>query len=1025
MKRNIAKLLGIGMVFIITIVGTSTARLFSQGEVESENGQVWKALATLNRVYLRRSGVEQQLLMARRATRNKGSKNWLLAPQVFGQLSAGGQQAVLRMNGIVPVAETSATAQIQQENPLPQIDNGDNLRVNDPGIDNLGRVQSESSIAVNGNNVIISFNDSGGVELQGNMLIANISGYAFSTNGGNTFTHKRIPLLPNSENGGDGVVEFGPNGEIYYAMLTLIGSKSIIGVAKSIDNGATFTTPVDASTTAGNTEDFQDKEWLTVDKGSSSSFKGNVYVSWTDFTNRGSFINFSRSTNNGTSFEPPITLSPKDDTFAVQGSMPVTAPNGDIYVFYLDSRSGIGINSVKSTDGGKTFTAPRKITTFIPIRPMTGGSGVRTNSFPSVAVDKNGSIHLTYAAVSPNAVGDRSDIFYILSTDGGNNFSTPRKLNDDGTTTAQFLPTIAATADGKVGVKWWDRRNDPINNSLTDVYMAISTNGGKTFGKNFRITNHNWVFGPNSLNSYHGDYDDIDTDGTDFYLCWSDERGLDPDVYFTKVPVSRDANQVDFNVSVKKPFDSVIAGSAAQFEFNTDSVNSFSGNVTLSATPAINGLSYNFDSAMVAVGQPARLTISTTAAVRPGTYLISVAATGSGLTRMTQLRLSIYGADRTIGLPVNATHSNGFSDAGSGNLQVDTKGTIHFTFNDDTATPRTGGIFYSQSVDGGKTYTNQVKVSKEGAFFINPTLTLDAVGNIYIVWSSLGSISFSKSMDGGKTFSAPLVVSLDTQFSLAPAIAIDKKGNILVTYDDVITGVLFALRSTDGGKTFSTPVQVSKNGENVSTGIVFNEANPVAFDSKGNAYIVYVVTDDDGFSNPVVKMVSFKNGKKFKLRKPKIIASERNSPHIAIDNEDNIYIAFIDINVGNVGIVKSINLGKLFSTETIIPAAENEFVIFAPYVILDAKGTVNIVWGQTQFRYDSTRNNGNSDDVFLARSMDGGKTFSQPINLSGNSGVSSLPSGGVNSNGKLFITWQDDSLANSELFVVSLPTIQQ
>ena len=52
---------------------------------------------------------------------------------------------------------------------------------------------------------------------------------------------------------------------------------------------------------------------------------------------------------------------------------------------------------------------------------------------------------------------------------GGNTFSRPLRLNDDNTTTAQFLPSITAAPDGTIAAKWWDRRNDLVNDSLTDV----------------------------------------------------------------------------------------------------------------------------------------------------------------------------------------------------------------------------------------------------------------------------------------------------------------------------------------------------------------------------------------------------------------------------------------------------------------------------------------------------------------------------------------------------------------------------
>src|SRR5262249_14338125 len=154
-----------------------------------------------------------------------------------------------------------------------------------------------TSIAVNGSTIIISFNE------------FDFNGYSLSTDSGTTWSHRRTPDPSGGFNLGDGVVAFGPGGECYYAGLAFVPSgsstKSIVGVAKSTNGGASFSTPFDASTTASNTADFQDKEWIAVDK-SNSAFRGNVYVSWTDFTqSNGSFISLSRSTNGGATFEAP------------------------------------------------------------------------------------------------------------------------------------------------------------------------------------------------------------------------------------------------------------------------------------------------------------------------------------------------------------------------------------------------------------------------------------------------------------------------------------------------------------------------------------------------------------------------------------------------------------------------------------------------------------------------------------------------------------------------------------------------
>src|SRR5258707_219973 len=85
--------------------------------------------------------------------------------------------------------------------------------------------------------------------------------------------------------------------------------------------------------------------------------------------------------------------------------------------------------------------------------------------------------------------------------------------------------------------------NRPTADSLNDDYMRISHDGGASFGKNFRVTSHNWSFGsiePGFAGGYHGDYDGIAADGSNFCLSWSDERNNEADAFFSQVPTVRD-----------------------------------------------------------------------------------------------------------------------------------------------------------------------------------------------------------------------------------------------------------------------------------------------------------------------------------------------------------------------------------------------------------------------------------------------------------------------------------------------------
>ncbi len=895
---------------------------------------------------------------------------------------------------------------------------GQNVRVNNPSADVDGHTNSESSVAARDSRVIVGFNDANLV--QG-------SGYGLSVDGGSTFQHGSLPELPGGQNLGHPAVAFGPNGEMYYATLaTASDGASVISACVSTDTAVSWTC-AEASTTAANVYDTQDQNGLAVDN-SSSKFRGNVYVSWTDFSTLygGAFILVARSADGGRSFGTAQALSALDGSQVVQDSSIAIGPNGEVFVSYRDGHlGGTGITLTKSVDGGVTFSTPKAAVLFTPVASMlTGGNGVRAESFPATVVDRNGTWHLVYAAVSPGQAVDRSDIFYVRSTDGGINFSAPVRLNDDATATSQWSPSIAATEDGRVAVKWWDRRNDPANDSLTDVYMTVSADGGVTFGRNVRVTDHNWVFGPSALGSYHGDYDGLAGDSGNFHLSWSDERGSDPDVYYAFFPSTVTAGP-DFNVSARQVYASVRGGESATFDLVTSAVNGFSGALSLSVSPPVSGvtsnLSFAFSSTNVAAGQPSRLTVSASLATPPGTYLLAIAAAGPASTRQTNVRLNVQPSARAASLPLNVSRSPGFT-ALAGPPRIDSAGTIHLVHDDDTQNVTGDDVVYRRSTDRGITWSVPLKVSANAAAATSGVLALDAAGNPYVAYTSqngsTGEIWVTRSTDHGATFQPPARVSVAGRNADLPAIAVDANRNVVVAFfdQDPTSGLLAvnAVRSVDGGATFGT-MQPLLNENSI------NPLQPLslAFDSKGAAYLVWTTSAVTSGPVSTCRMAIAPSGTTFSVRKT---VSETGvdafAPRVAVDKSDAVYLTFYNRYSTATGlnrevmVRKSTDGGSTFSTP--VNVSNNDGQSMFPFLAADARSGVSIVW-QDDSGNDQT-------DVFYAHSADGGKTFGAPLNLSANPGVSTNPAGVVDALGNLLVMWTDDSAANTEVFSAWAPT---
>jgi hypothetical protein len=266
-----------------------------------------------------------------------------------------------------------------------------------------------------------------------------------------------------------------------------------------------------------------DKDWIAVDD-SSSPYAGNVYVSWTltDSRNRQS-IEVSRSTDQGRTWSPPVTVSPASQGVSVTGSQLAVGPDGTVYVAHVSTpsravheRGGPAqIFLAASADGGLTFSAPAAVT---PVFNFTHFPAFyRENSNPALAVSPtNGNVYLAYTDQPSAAAG--AQVEFIRSTDRGKTFSSPAPINDV-STGQHFLPALAVDGSGVVHASWFDTRNSrsPFNNVL-DVYAALSTNDGASFSPNVRVTTTSIYTG---AARFVGDYTGIAAAGGFAHPVWS------------------------------------------------------------------------------------------------------------------------------------------------------------------------------------------------------------------------------------------------------------------------------------------------------------------------------------------------------------------------------------------------------------------------------------------------------------------------------------------------------------------------
>ena len=575
---------------------------------------------------------------------------------------------------------------------------------NSEGYDNfhLGTDFGEPHIATNPN------------DFRNSATAYNINNYYVTFNG--IDWEKKLVSFPSSSAIGDPVLTYDSAGNLYYLQMYQIGSLYGGWVAKSTNKGLTFHQVTSAYSFNGG---LGDKPWICADQ-TGGPYSNFLYVGWRQFGSTG--MRFVRSTNGGQNWSTPIVLS------GSQGAYVCTGANGSIQGgnLYFGCISGSNILVYRSSNGGESFssavTAVSGITGpgVICAGRNTMKNCIRTEYFPRMTADNSytstrGNVYVVYAT-KPGG-GDLANIYLSRSTDYGTTWSTPVKVNDDNTLTDQWMPAITIDkTTGKIFIYWYDSRNDPAGNLLTEMWGTHSTNGGVTFAANYRISNTQ--FNPNAMaigqpggENYMGDYiGNSSVTSSTSLNSFMDARysnlgsfvSYGPDfAMLSSINQNYLNNNDSISVTIKVP--SVRGGFNERIKFT----------LTLDTLPANGTIQLNFkngkDSITTfpdSVGITARLT----GTVSPGRYRLNI--TGSGVKGIPVHR-------RTVELLVNSsvvnvgTNREGICDFTVNGNQFNTRQNLLFANGSmitvKAISPKTAGGFqyiFKNWSDGGDTSHN-------------------------------------------------------------------------------------------------------------------------------------------------------------------------------------------------------------------------------------------------------------------------------------------------------------------------------
>lgn len=339
--------------------------------------------------------------------------------------------------------------------------------------------------------------------------------FHYSDDGGKTWNTERLK----SSLGvwGDPCIIADNNGIFYYLHLsdpdgTNWQSENILDrmvIQRSEDGGKTWS---DGKGIGKNSPKQQDKEWAAIHPKTNE-----IYVTWTEFDKYGSSdpndktrILFSSSIDKGDTWSEPVPINQYDgnaidDDETVEGAVPAVDNNGNIYVAWAYDKN---IYFDKSIDNGKTWMENDKIVTQQSSGWTFNIPGLdRCNGMPVTCVDNSnskysGNIYINWS--DQHNGSDDTDIFISKSSDEGDTWSKPLRVNNDETKTHQFLTWMSVDPKtGYIYIVYYDRSKYVGNQ--TDVILSVSKDGGESFESK---TISESPFNPNGV-SFFGDYNNI------------------------------------------------------------------------------------------------------------------------------------------------------------------------------------------------------------------------------------------------------------------------------------------------------------------------------------------------------------------------------------------------------------------------------------------------------------------------------------------------------------------------------------
>lgn len=370
------------------------------------------------------------------------------------------------------------------------------------------------------------------------------AGWGYTSNGGASWTFPGV--LENNVFRSDPVLDSNDTGTFFYLSLL---STFFDNMWRSLDGGMSWTNIAPAK--GG------DKQWFTIDN-TNSTGHGFQYQAWSTSGNNYGGRQFTRSTDGGVTWLNPINI-PNSPAW---GTLDVDA-NGTLFMGGVNLGTGQiwCERSTNARDGAVTpsFDQSTKVNLGgdIAISEPINPEGLVGQVF--LAVDRSGAstnnnVYMM-ASVLPTGASNGSDVMFVRSTDGGQTFSAPVRVNDDPINHSKWhwFGTLSVAPNGRIDSVWLDTRN-AANNTDSQLFYSYSTDGGSTWAPNVAVSSSFNPFLGYPMQNKLGDYITIVSDNSGGNVAYAATFNNEEDVYYVRVAPASTPLTLSSAASVKGGF---------------------------------------------------------------------------------------------------------------------------------------------------------------------------------------------------------------------------------------------------------------------------------------------------------------------------------------------------------------------------------------------------------------------------------------------------------------------------------------